>query len=68
MAFADIPLETVDGIIADWNALARKHGISVSGPRQFCLRLFRLHYLLIHRVAAIFSTELSHVDAGGAGR
>ncbi|KAL3807668.1 hypothetical protein ACHAXA_000314 [Cyclostephanos tholiformis] len=28
MAFTGIPLETVDGIIADWNALARKHGIS----------------------------------------
>jgi hypothetical protein len=31
MAFTGIPLEVVDGIIADWNALARKHGISVSG-------------------------------------
>lgn len=31
MAFTGIPLEAVDGIIADWNALARKHGISVSG-------------------------------------
>ncbi|KAL3777277.1 hypothetical protein ACHAW5_006346 [Stephanodiscus triporus] len=28
MAFTGIPLEAVDGIIADWNALARKHGIS----------------------------------------
>lgn len=30
MAFAGIPIEEVDGIIADWNSLARKHGISVS--------------------------------------
>jgi DNA repair ATPase RecN len=28
MAFTEISLETLDGIIADWNALARKHGIS----------------------------------------
>lgn len=30
MAFSGIPNEEVDGIIADWNSLARKHGISVS--------------------------------------
>ena len=30
MAFTGIPIEEVDCIIADWNALARKHGISVS--------------------------------------
>ena len=34
MAFTGIPLEVVDGIIADWNSLARKHGISVSGSRH----------------------------------
>jgi DNA repair ATPase RecN len=34
MAFTGIPLEVVDGIIADWNTLARKHGISVSGSRN----------------------------------
>ena len=28
MAFTEISLETLDGTIADWNALARKHGIS----------------------------------------
>lgn len=28
MAFTEISLETLDGTIADWNALARKHGIA----------------------------------------
>ena len=30
VASSGISIEVVDGIIADWNALARKHGISVS--------------------------------------
>lgn len=30
MVFTGVPIEEVDSIIADWNALARKHGISVS--------------------------------------
>ena len=67
MAFTGIPLEMVDGIIADWNALARKHGISVSGSSHYgnflCRGMFYQSSL-----AAIFSTKLSHVDAGGAGR
>jgi hypothetical protein len=67
MAFTGIPLETVDGIIADWNALARKHGISVSGP----CHLIETHpfALFINPFrAAIFFTQLSHVNEGGAGR
>ncbi|KAL7531721.1 hypothetical protein ACHAXR_005672 [Thalassiosira sp. AJA248-18] len=28
MAFTGVPIEEVEGIIADWSALARKHGIS----------------------------------------
>jgi len=31
MAFAGVSIEEVDGVIADWNSLARKHGISVRG-------------------------------------
>ena len=35
MVFTGVSVEEVDCIIADWNALARKHGISVSGIDAF---------------------------------
>lgn len=35
MVFTGVSMEEVDCIIADWNALARKHGISVSGIDAF---------------------------------
>ena len=47
MAFTGIPLEVVDGIIADWNALARKHGISVSGSRHSGIFFMPWHVLSI---------------------
>ena len=31
MAFTGVSIEELDSIIGDWNAMARKHGISVSG-------------------------------------
>ena len=36
MVFTGVPIEEVDSIIADWNALARKHGISVSHLLLVC--------------------------------
>ena len=44
MAFTGIPIEEVDCIIADWNALARKHGISVSIYIIYTWDIFRLQH------------------------
>ena len=67
MAFTGISLDEVDIIIADWNALARKHGISVS--EAFLVSNYTFAILVADDVflyrsffAAILSSKLSHVN------
>lgn len=40
LAGAGIPVEEADAVVADWNALARKHGISVRGSSLYACRAF----------------------------
>lgn len=42
IASSGISIEIVDGIVADWNALARKHGISVRNPNTVVMIFYRL--------------------------
>lgn len=57
VASTGISVEVVDSIIADWNALARKHGITVSvscQPSQFCSTCYKADFIL----PRIFSRNL----------
>ncbi len=72
VASSGISVEVVDCIIADWNALARKHGISVSDScqRRDVASCLLTPVLCANIISVIFlariSAELSYVNEGGA--
>ena len=61
-----ISIEEVDVIIADWNALARKHGISVSVYYLYYIILYDIKLTLIsYHYTAVLFTKLSSDNKRG---